>query len=124
MLVNETLFHGFNSPLVLADSLRMFSATLSSIVGAIILISILLPWFLLAVFCILLCYAYAAIFYRASARELKRLGNMDFVSHPIFLCPFPFFQMPSYDLLYILIFRNLLRAWQPYEHMESRIASA
>ncbi|KAF8134974.1 ABC transporter [Boletus edulis] len=55
------------------DSLRMLSATLSSIIGAIILISIVLPWFLLVVFFILACYFYAAFFYRASARELKRL---------------------------------------------------
>ena len=55
----------------IGDSLRMLSSTASNIVGAIILISIVLPWFLLVVFFILLCYFYAAFFYRASARELK-----------------------------------------------------
>ncbi|PPQ64144.1 hypothetical protein CVT24_008774 [Panaeolus cyanescens] len=58
---------------LLGDALRMFMGTLSSIVGAIILISIVLPWFLIGVFVILLGYVYAAAFYRASARELKRL---------------------------------------------------
>ncbi|KAF8150782.1 ABC transporter [Crassisporium funariophilum] len=58
---------------MLGDALRMFMGTLSSIIGAIILISIVLPWFLIAVFVILLGYIYAAAFYRASARELKRL---------------------------------------------------
>ncbi|KAF8969223.1 ABC transporter [Flammula alnicola] len=58
---------------LLGDSLRMFMATFSSILGAIILISIVLPWFLIGVFVILLGYIYAAAFYRASARELKRL---------------------------------------------------
>lgn len=49
----------------------MFMGTFSSILGAIILISVVLPWFLIGVFVILLGYVYAAAFYRASARELK-----------------------------------------------------
>jgi hypothetical protein len=49
----------------------MFAGTTSSIIGAIILISIVLPWFLIGVFCIVILYLYAASFYRASARELK-----------------------------------------------------
>lgn len=53
------------------DALRMMAATSSSIIGAVILISIVLPWFLIAVACILVLYIYAASFYRASARELK-----------------------------------------------------
>ncbi|KAG9315243.1 hypothetical protein JVU11DRAFT_4377 [Chiua virens] len=57
----------------IGDSLRMMSATASNILGAIILISIILPWFLLVVFFVLACYFYIAFFYRASARELKRL---------------------------------------------------
>lgn len=55
----------------LGDALRMFMATLSNIIGAIILISIVLPWFLIAVFAILAIYYYYAVFYRSSARELK-----------------------------------------------------
>lgn len=35
------------------------------------MISITLPWFLIGVVCISIIYIYAAIFYRASARELK-----------------------------------------------------
>ncbi|KAK0469891.1 ABC transporter [Desarmillaria tabescens] len=58
---------------LLGDALRMFAGTTSSILGAIILIAIILPWFLIAVFIILIVYIYAAAFYRASARELKRL---------------------------------------------------
>ena len=49
----------------------MFAATFSSILGAVILISIVLPWFLIAVFVVFFIYFYAAVFYRASARELK-----------------------------------------------------
>jgi hypothetical protein len=49
----------------------MFANTLSTILGAVILISILLPWFLVGVACIAVVYVYVAMFYRASARELK-----------------------------------------------------
>jgi len=51
--------------------LRLFSSTFSSILGAIILIAVVLPWFLIAVVVITVAYVYAAAFYRASARELK-----------------------------------------------------
>lgn len=53
------------------ESIRMFLATFGSIFGAIILIGIVIPWFLLAAFAIMLIYAYSAAFYRASSRELK-----------------------------------------------------
>ncbi len=56
---------------MLGDSLRMMAGTASPIIGAVILISIILPWFLIAVFAILTLYLYAAAFYRASAREPK-----------------------------------------------------
>ncbi|KAH8100094.1 P-loop containing nucleoside triphosphate hydrolase protein [Cristinia sonorae] len=61
---------------LLGDAMRMFSSTLSNIVGAIILIAIVLPWFLIAVFTILGIYFWAAVFYRVSARELKRLDSI------------------------------------------------
>ncbi|PSR72964.1 hypothetical protein PHLCEN_2v11201 [Hermanssonia centrifuga] len=61
---------------MLGDSLRMFFATLSNIMGAIILIAIILPWFLIAVCSISIAYLWAAMFYRASARELKAFGWM------------------------------------------------
>ncbi|KZP02968.1 hypothetical protein FIBSPDRAFT_769650 [Athelia psychrophila] len=58
---------------LLGDSFRMLASTLSSIFGAIILITIVLPYFLVAVAVISCAYVYAAIFYQSSARELKRL---------------------------------------------------
>ncbi|KAG1781565.1 ABC transporter [Suillus placidus] len=61
---------------LIGDSLRMLTATASQIIGAIILISIILPYFLIAAFFISICYYYAALFYRASARELKRLDAL------------------------------------------------
>lgn len=73
----------------------MFVTTAASVVGSIILISIVLPWFLLIVAGVLCLYAFAASFYRqrfvrllfhstaladpllsCSARELKRLDNL------------------------------------------------
>lgn len=53
------------------DSLRMFMMTSSNIIGAIVLVSIVQPWFLIAVAVVLVFYLYAAAFYRTSARELK-----------------------------------------------------
>ena len=49
----------------------MFANTFSGILGAVILIAIVLPWFLIAVAVVMLIYLYAAMYYRASARELK-----------------------------------------------------
>jgi hypothetical protein len=49
----------------------MFLATLSGIIGGIVLITIVIPWFILGAFVIGLLYAYSAAFYRSSARELK-----------------------------------------------------
>ncbi|KAI0714464.1 P-loop containing nucleoside triphosphate hydrolase protein [Cerioporus squamosus] len=60
----------------LGDAMRMFCATLGTILGAIILIAIVLPWFLIAVGVISFVYIMAAVFYRASARELKRLDSL------------------------------------------------
>ena len=54
----------------------MFTATITSIFGAVILIAIVLPWFLIGVFAVTFLYLYAAAFYRASARELKRLDSV------------------------------------------------
>ncbi|KAG6381932.1 ABC transporter [Boletus reticuloceps] len=58
---------------LICESFRTLSLPASGIVGAIVLITIVLPWFILVAFCILVCYLYPAFFYRASARELKRL---------------------------------------------------
>lgn len=49
----------------------MLLMTFSNILGAIILIAIILPWFLIAVAAVSLAYLWAALFYQASARELK-----------------------------------------------------
>ncbi|KAI9467371.1 ABC transporter [Lactarius psammicola] len=58
---------------MLADSFRILINTFSTIIGAIVVISILHPWFLIAVAVVFVFYAMASAFYRASAREMKRL---------------------------------------------------
>ncbi|GAA5902364.1 hypothetical protein JCM6882_000511 [Rhodosporidiobolus microsporus] len=60
----------------LNDSFRMFVSTLAGVVGSVVLISIVQPWFLLVVAGVLCLYGFAARFYRQSARELKRLDNL------------------------------------------------
>ena len=49
----------------------MFIATLLNIIGAIVFVSVILPWFLIAVAVVSVFYIIAAAFYRASAREMK-----------------------------------------------------
>ena len=49
----------------------MLISTSSNIIGAVVLISILLPWFLIAVAVVFVLYAMASAFYRSSAREMK-----------------------------------------------------
>ncbi|TNY22115.1 P-loop containing nucleoside triphosphate hydrolase protein [Rhodotorula diobovata] len=60
----------------LNDSFRMFVSTLAGVLGSVVLIAIVQPWFLLVVAGVLCLYAFAARFYRQSARELKRLDNL------------------------------------------------
>lgn len=56
-----------------SDSLRMFLMTFANILGAFVLIAIIVPWFLIAVAVVMFIYGAFALYYRASARELKRL---------------------------------------------------
>ncbi|KAG8769118.1 hypothetical protein FRC12_005151 [Ceratobasidium sp. 428] len=58
---------------IIGDACRMFIGTLVQIVGAIVLISVIQPWFLLAVAIVLLAYYWIAMYYRATAREVKRI---------------------------------------------------
>ena len=57
----------------LTDALRMFSFTMAMISSVVILIAVFFPYFLVAVGPLLLAFVAAAGYYRASAREVKRL---------------------------------------------------
>ena len=56
-----------------SDSMRMFLITFSNVIGAFVLIAVIIPWFLIAVAVIMTAYFFLSLYYRASARELKRL---------------------------------------------------
>jgi ABC-type multidrug transport system fused ATPase/permease subunit len=57
----------------LADSIRMGIATLGNIVGAVVLLAIIAPYFLIAMAAVTLLYIQCAAFYRQSSREFKRI---------------------------------------------------
>ncbi|KAG2105828.1 ABC protein [Suillus discolor] len=60
----------------LPQSMTLVIITLSSVMGSIIIISVLEPYFVIAMFFIVLGYSYFSAFYRAGAREVKRLDSM------------------------------------------------
>ncbi|KIK67839.1 hypothetical protein GYMLUDRAFT_216120 [Collybiopsis luxurians FD-317 M1] len=57
-------------------SVRLFILTMANVLGAVVIISILEPYFLVAVVFIAFGYNYFGSFYKASSRELKRLDAM------------------------------------------------
>ncbi|KAG7451077.1 ABC protein [Guyanagaster necrorhizus] len=60
----------------LPTSMRLFVITMSNVMGAVIIITVLEHYFIIAVFIIAFGYQYFASFYRASAREMRRLDGM------------------------------------------------
>lgn len=61
---------------LLSDSLRMFLTTFGSIVGAFILTIVIYHYFAAALGPLLLMFYLFALYYRASAREIKRLDSV------------------------------------------------
>ncbi|KAL0954603.1 hypothetical protein HGRIS_003563 [Hohenbuehelia grisea] len=60
----------------LAVSMRMFILTMANVVGAVLVITVVQHYFIIVAVFLSLGYNYFAAFYRASARELKRLDAM------------------------------------------------
>lgn len=60
----------------LSDQARLFLLSSSSVIGVFILIIIYLPWFAIALAGLLIIFVAASSFYRASAREIKRLDAL------------------------------------------------
>lgn len=60
----------------LSDALRMAISTCAQILGAIILLAIISPWFLIAVAVVLALYYHCAMYYRRSSREFKRIDSI------------------------------------------------
>ncbi|PWN27227.1 hypothetical protein BDZ90DRAFT_232770 [Jaminaea rosea] len=57
----------------IADAFRMALNTIGQVLGSIILITVLTHYFVVAVAVVCIGYYFGALFYRSSARELKRL---------------------------------------------------
>ncbi|KAG0220544.1 P-loop containing nucleoside triphosphate hydrolase protein [Mortierella sp. GBAus27b] len=58
---------------LLSESYRMFTGTGSIVLSTFILIAVIFPYFLIPLVPMLIFYYVAAVYYRASSRELKRL---------------------------------------------------
>ncbi|CAK7199523.1 hypothetical protein SEUCBS139899_002203 [Sporothrix eucalyptigena] len=61
---------------VVGEQLRIFLSTLVQVVGTVIVVSIILPIFLAIAAGVLLVYTWTGMYYRPSARELRRLNNL------------------------------------------------
>ncbi|KAF9203578.1 hypothetical protein BGZ49_006268 [Haplosporangium sp. Z 27] len=61
---------------LLSESYRMFTGTASMVISTFILISVIFPYFLIPLVPMLVFYYYAAIYYRSSSRELKRIDSI------------------------------------------------
>jgi ABC-type multidrug transport system fused ATPase/permease subunit len=67
-----------------SDQARFFIAAVANIIGVFILVIIYLPWFALAIVFLMSLFFCASIYYRSSAREIKRLdstGRSVVISH-------------------------------------------
>ena len=60
----------------LTDALRMFSFTMAMIAAVFVLIAVYFPYFLVALGPLLVAFVLSANYYRASAREVKRIESM------------------------------------------------
>ncbi|KAF9352484.1 hypothetical protein BGX26_009716 [Mortierella sp. AD094] len=61
---------------LLSESYRMFTGTASMVISTFILISVIFPYFLIPLVPMLIFYYYAAIYYRSSSREIKRIDSI------------------------------------------------
>ncbi|KAL1888446.1 hypothetical protein Sste5346_009563 [Sporothrix stenoceras] len=61
---------------IVGEQLRIFISTLVQVIGTVIVVSIILPIFLAIAAGVLLVYTWTGMYYRPSARELRRLNNL------------------------------------------------
>lgn len=61
---------------IVAESLRLFISTTVQVVGTIVVVAIIVPWFLAIAAAVLLAYIWTGMYYRPSSRELRRLNNL------------------------------------------------
>lgn len=58
---------------IIGDMSRMLIGTIVQVVGSIVLIAVLTPWFLIAVAAVVAIYLFIALYYRSTAREVRRV---------------------------------------------------
>ena len=58
---------------IIGEAMRTLIGTVVQVVGSIVLIAVLVPYFLIAVAIIVVLYFWIALFYRSTARELRRI---------------------------------------------------
>lgn len=61
---------------LLSDSFRMFLTTFASIIGSFILSIVIYHYFAAALGPLLIMFYFFALYYRASAREIKRIDSV------------------------------------------------
>ncbi|KAF9906392.1 hypothetical protein EC991_000722 [Linnemannia zychae] len=61
---------------LLSEAYRMFTGTAAIVLSTFILISVIFPYFLIPLVPMLIFYYYAAIYYRSSSREIKRIDSI------------------------------------------------
>lgn len=83
---------------VVGEALRMFFSTTAQVIGAIVLIAIILPWFLLAVAVVVVLFVLTSMYYRPAARELRRLDA---------LLRSPIYEHATESLAGIMVIRSL-----------------
>ncbi|CAK9781035.1 hypothetical protein CC85DRAFT_282605 [Cutaneotrichosporon oleaginosum] len=60
----------------LSDAARMSLNMIANVIGSVVLLAVISPWFLIAVAVVLLLYLHCAQYYRASSREFKRVDSI------------------------------------------------
>ncbi|KAF8927650.1 P-loop containing nucleoside triphosphate hydrolase protein [Dissophora ornata] len=61
---------------LLSEAYRMFTGTASNVISTFILIAVIFPYFLIPLVPMLIFYYYAAVYYRFSSRELRRIDSI------------------------------------------------
>ncbi|CAG8704303.1 27994_t:CDS:2, partial [Dentiscutata erythropus] len=61
---------------LLSESYRMFLMTFSNVIGIFVLIVVVFVWFIIPLVPLLVLYYFAALYYRSTNRELKRLDSV------------------------------------------------
>jgi ABC-type multidrug transport system fused ATPase/permease subunit len=61
---------------VVGETLRLFISTAAQVVGTVIVVAIVLPYFVAIAAVLLLVYTWTGMYYRPSSRELRRLNNL------------------------------------------------